>query len=87
MIEKEFEKKVELFLKEKKINYYKDSINYVGLRDTKMKDGTYRKLHVVSYMVSVSDQPYDGDALFSITFDEKTRKMIFMIGPQSFEEF
>ena len=86
MIEKELEKKVETFLNERKISYYEESINYVSIRNTKMKDGTYRKLHVVSYMVSVSNQPFDSDAFFSVTFDEK-KNMVFMIGPQSFEEF
>jgi hypothetical protein len=87
MLEKELEKKVETFLKENKRKYYENSINYVGLRDTKLKDGSFKKLHVVSYMVFISNQPYDGDAFFSMTFDEKTLKKVFLIGPQSIEEF
>lgn len=87
MLAQELELKVETFLKEKKIEFYEDSINYVGLRDTMMKDGSLRKLHIVSYMVSVSNQPYDGDAFFSLAFDEMTYKKVFMIGPQSYEEF
>ncbi|WP_326981781.1 hypothetical protein VUJ46_16305 [Chryseobacterium sp. MYb264] len=86
MIEKKLEKSLETFLQENNRTYYKDSINYVGLRKMKMIDNSFRKLHIVSFMVSISDQPYDGDALYSATFDEKTHKMIFILGPQSFEK-
>ena len=86
MIEKELENKVEIYLKEKGINFYSESINYKGQRKTKMENGSFRNLYVVSYMVSVSDQPYDGDAFFYVSFDEK-KNMVFIIGPQSFEKF
>lgn len=42
-------------------------------------------MHLVHYMVSISDQQYGGDAFYIVGFDEKTLKMEFIVGPQSLE--
>jgi hypothetical protein len=74
------------FLNKNKIQHYKDSIKYSGIRENmKLFDGSIKTMHVVSYMVSIADQTYDGDAFFSVFFDEKTLKMKFILGPQSLE--
>ncbi|MFB9096889.1 MULTISPECIES: hypothetical protein [Flavobacterium] len=38
-------------------------------------------------MVSITNQPYDGDAFFSARFDEKDYHLVDIIGPQSWENF
>ncbi|WP_276975652.1 hypothetical protein [Flavobacterium filum] len=87
MIEQKLEQKLKDFLDENKIEYYSDSIKYSILRNMKRRDGTSRKLHVVNFMVSISDQPYDGDGLFFATFDEKDHHLVEIVGPQSYENF
>lgn len=37
-------------------------------------------------MVSISDQPYDGDSFFYASFDEKTHDLVGILGPQSYED-
>lgn len=86
MIELELVQKVKDYLKKKEEIYYPDSINYVSLRDIKQIDGNFKKMHIVSYMASISNQQYDSDAFYSAAFDEKTLKLEFIIGPQSFEK-
>ena len=87
MIGKLLEKKLEACLKEKNRAYYKDSIKYSSLRKMNRRDGTSRMLHVVDFMVSVSDQPYDGDGLYFATFDEKKHHLVEIVGPQFYEKF
>ncbi len=87
MIAKELEKKLEQFLKENKRKYYEDSIKYLALREGATIDKEVRNFHIVSYMVSISDQPYDGDTFFSARFDEKDYHLVDIIGPQSWENF
>ena len=85
MIEQELEKKLKDYLEKKGEIYNIDSINYVSLREIKQIDGNLKKMHIVSYMISISNQKYDSDIFFSAAFDEKTLKLVFIIGPQSFE--
>lgn len=86
MIVKELEQKLEQFLKENNRQYYENSIEYLGLREGATIDRKVRNFHVISYMVSISDQPYDGDAFFSARFDEKDHHLVDIIGPQSWEK-
>lgn len=86
MLEQQLEQKLKDYLDNKHKDYYPDSINYVSLRNIKLIDGSFKKMHIVSYMVSISNQPYDGDAFYSAAFDEKTLKIEFIVGPQSFEK-
>ena len=86
MIDKELEKKLEQFLKENNRIYYQNSINYLGVRECGTVDGEIRNFHVISYMVSISDQPYDGDAFYYARFDEKNNQLVEIIGPQSWEK-
>ncbi|AZA78814.1 hypothetical protein EG347_15510 [Chryseobacterium sp. G0186] len=83
--DKDLEKKLKDYLEKKQEVFYPDSINYVSLRNIMQIDGSFKKMHIVSYMVSTSNQPYDGDALYSAAFDEKTLKLEFIVGPQSLE--
>ena len=69
--EKELEQKLEKFLKDNNRQYYENSVKYLSLRNTKMMDGSFRKLHLVSYMVSISDQTYDGDSFFMLHLMKK----------------
>lgn len=87
MIAKELEKKLENFLKNTKREYYEGSINYLGLREGATINKKIGNFHIVSYMVSVSNQPYDGDSFFSARFDEKDYHLVDIIGPQSWENF
>ena len=87
MIAKELENKLEQFLKENNKQYYDGSIKYLGLREGGTIDRKIRNFHIVSYMVSISDQPYDGDTFFSARFDEKDYHLVDIIGPQSWENF
>lgn len=85
MIEQNLEKKVKDYLEKKGEKYYPDSIKYVVLRNIKQIDDSFKKMHLVHYMVSISNQPYGGDAFYTAAFDEKTLKLEFIIGPQSLE--
>lgn len=85
MIEQDLVQKVKDYLEKKEKKYYPDSIKYNGIRNTKEQDGSFRKYHLVQYMVSISSQQYDSDAFYYVAFDETTLKMEFVIGPQSFE--
>lgn len=85
MLEQELEQRVKDYLEKKKEVYYPDSIGYRGLRNTKQRDNSFKKMHLVHYMVSISDQQYGGDAFYIVAFDEKTLKMEFIVGPQSLE--
>ena len=87
MINKELEKKLEQFLIENNRKYYKESIKYLGLREGATIHEKIGNFHIVSYMVSISNQPYDGDAFFSARFDEKDYHLVDIIGPQSWENF
>ena len=84
-VSKSLEQKLEQFLKDNNRQYYKDSIKYKGLRNIGVDDSV-RTCHIVSYMVSISDQPYDGDAFFYASFDEKEHHLVDIIGPQSYEK-
>ena len=85
MIEQELEKKLKEYLDKKEEVYNPDSINYVSLRNIKQIDGNFKKMHIISYMASSSNQQYDGDTFFSAAFDEKTLQLELIIDPQSFE--
>ena len=87
MIAKKLEKKLDQFLKENNRQYYEGSIKYLGLREGGTIDRKIRNFHIVSYMVSISDQPYDGDTFFSARFDEKDYHLVDIVGPQSWENF
>jgi hypothetical protein len=87
MIGKELEKKLEQFLKENNRKYYENSIEYLGLRKRGTIDGKVRNFHIVSYMVSISDQPYDGDKFYYASFDETKHHFAEIVGPQSYEKF
>jgi len=49
------EKKLENYLESKNRIYDNDSILHQGIRNTKMLDGTYKKLHLVNFTVSISN--------------------------------
>jgi hypothetical protein len=86
MLEHQLEQKLKNYLDNNHRTYYPDSINYVSLRNVKQIDDSFKKMHIVSFMVSISDLTYEGDAFYSAAFDEKTLKMEFIVGPQSFEK-
>jgi len=85
MIGQELVLRVKDYLERKEKKYYPNSIEYVTLRSIKQRDGSFKKMHLVSYMVSISSQQYGGDAFYTVAFDEKTLKMEFILGPQSLE--
>jgi len=77
---------VKEFLDKKGKKYYPNSIDYNGYRENfKQIDGSEKSVHVVSYMVSISDQQYGGDASYFVHIDAKTNKPLYIIGPQSVE--
>ena len=86
MINKELEKKLESFLNKNNREFNQDSINYLGLRECGTIDGKIGKFHIISYLVSISIQPYDGDVFFYARFDEKTNQLVEIVGPQSWEK-
>ena len=85
MIEQELVQRVKKYLEKKEEKYYSNSLEYMGIRNTKQRDGSFKKMHLVHYMVSISDQQYYSDVFFTVAFDEKTLKMEFIVGPQSLE--
>jgi hypothetical protein len=85
MNEDELVQKVKKYLDSKSIKYYKDSIKYKCLRNVRQLDGSDKPYHLVSYMVSISEQHYDSDADYYVGFDEKSFEMKFILGPQSYE--
>ena len=87
MIKEKLEKKLEKFLKDNNRKYYDDSIKYLTLRKCATIDGKIRNFHIVSYIVSVSDQQYDSDKSYFARFDEKNHHLVEIIGPQSWENF
>jgi hypothetical protein len=87
MIEQELKQKLKQFLQENNREYYADSIEYYGLRKSATFDGKIRNFHIVSYMVSVSNQQYDSDKSYFAHFDEKNHSLVEIIRPQSWENF
>ncbi|WP_452601764.1 hypothetical protein [Pontimicrobium sp. MEBiC06410] len=85
MIEQQLEQQLEQFLKENNRQYYEGSIKYKALRKSGTPEGIIRNLHIVSYMVSISDQPYDGDGFYYAHFDETKHHLVYILGPQSTE--
>lgn len=76
------------YLKQKNIDFYEDSLNFKGLRkNVPQPDGSIRSLYVVSFMVSTSNNEYDSDVIFYAYFDEDSKKLSYIIGPQSYENF
>ena len=86
MINKELEKKLEIFLNKNNRDFNQDSINYLGLRECGTVDGKIGRFHIISYLVSISNQPYDGDVFYYARFDEKTNHLVEIVGPQSWEK-
>ena len=80
------EKKLENYLESKNRIYDNDSILYQGIRNTKMLDGTYKKLHLVNFTVSISNQQFDSNIGYFATFDINTEELFEIIGPQSYEK-
>lgn len=87
MIKQELEQKLELFLQQNNITYYPNSILYEGLRKSGYIDGTIRNFHIVSYMVSISENQFDSDKSYFATFDETKHHLVEIIGPQSYKNF
>ncbi|MDQ1098409.1 MULTISPECIES: hypothetical protein [Chryseobacterium] len=87
MVDKKVKQKLEQFLKENGRQYYDNSIEYLGLRKRGSVDGTVKNFHIVSYMVSTSSQPYDGDKLYFACFAEDDLRLVEIVGPQSSEIF
>jgi len=85
MIPEELEERLKAYLDGKKDSYYEGSIKYKGLRNTKQIDGSFRELYIVSFMVKISDQPYDGDGFYFAAFDKDKHHLVEIIGPQSYE--
>lgn len=85
MLEQKLVQRVKNYLEKKEKKYYPNSIEYTGIRNTKQRDNSFKKMHLVHFMVSISDQQYGGDAFYTVAFDEKTLKMEFVVGPQSLE--
>lgn len=84
MIEQKLKENLKHFLKENNRQYYENSISYKGLRTTGF-DGSVRTFHIVSYLVSISDQPYDSDGFYYALFDETKHHLVEILGPQSSE--
>ncbi|MEC4004905.1 hypothetical protein OX283_009580 [Flavobacterium sp. SUN052] len=75
------------YLKQKNVNYYAESLNFKGLRENvPQPDDSVRSLYIVSFMASTSNNKYDSDIIFYAYFDEKSKKLLYIIGPQSFEK-
>lgn len=74
-------------LDRKGYKYSNDSIHYKGLRrNVPQMDGNSMNLFVVSFLVPVSSRRYDSDATYYAYFDEKTKLLLYIIGPQFFEK-
>lgn len=75
------------YLNNKNVKYYKDSLNYKGLRnEVPQLNGEKLSLYVVSYMVSINDNQFDSDAIYYAYFDEEKGTLLYIIGPQSYEK-
>lgn len=86
-MEKELIKKVKDYLDNKKEKYYADSIKFKGYRENfKQIDGSEKSVYVVSYMVSTSNIQYDSDVFFFVHIDAKTKELLYILGPQTFEK-
>lgn len=79
--------KLKEYLNNSNNSYYDDSFDFKGLRENVPQlDGTFRSLYVVSYLVSISDTFYDSDATYFAYFEETSKKLLYIIGPQSYEK-
>lgn len=87
MIQKKLIDELKDYLNKKKVQYYLDSLIYKGLRkDVPQPDGSKRKLYMVSYTVSINSNQFDSDAVYYAYFDDKTYKLLYILGPQSYEK-
>lgn len=80
-------KKLKNYLNKKESKYYEDSFDFKGLRENVPQiDGSKKDLFAVSYLVSISNIKYDGDATYYAYFDKSTKNLSYIIGPQSYEK-
>lgn len=87
LIEEELENKVKDYLEINKINYMKNTISYVGLRENyKMADGKEESLYIVGYQVeTIKDTTY-GFIEESILIDAKTLTLKYIMNSQAFKK-
>ncbi|WP_294223656.1 hypothetical protein [uncultured Chryseobacterium sp.] len=80
-------KKVKDYLIKKNISYIDGSIKYNGFRENfKQVDGSEKSVYAVSFMASISNQQYGGEAFYFVHIDAKTDKLAYIIGPQSLKK-
>ncbi len=83
-IEQRLITKVKNYLESKNVFYQKDFIQFYASRIVKMKEGDERDVYIVAYTVQVSDQKYDGSAIYFVYIDKNSEKLLYEIGPQSY---
>ena len=87
MTNKELENKVKEYLEENKINYIKDTISYIGLRENyKMIDGSEESFHIVGYQVETIKNSDYGFIEESILIDIDSFNLKYMINSQTFKK-
>ncbi|KAB8152407.1 hypothetical protein EZY14_013415 [Kordia sp. TARA_039_SRF] len=59
--------------------YHKNSVKYNGVRENmEQVDGSIKTMHVVPYMVSLSNQKYYSYAFYFAYFDEKNLNLEYI---------
>ncbi|UMY66466.1 MULTISPECIES: hypothetical protein [unclassified Flavobacterium] len=78
--------KVRKYLDDNNIHYMENSVTFAGhRRDAPQIDGTKRDVYIVTYQVENNkDDPF-GYSLYFVNVDYKTRRLLSILGPQSFE--
>ena len=73
------------YLDKKGKGYVVDSFKFNGLRENVPQiDGSTRSLFLVSYSVKINNNELDNIASYFAYFDESTKRLLYIIGPQSF---
>jgi hypothetical protein len=87
MIKENLIKLLKKYLEDNNVKYYPDSLDYKSERkDVPQVDGTLLDLYAVSYTASINDRQYDSDATYFAYFEPSTEKLLYIIGPQSYEK-
>ena len=77
---------LEDYLEKNNITYYKNSLNYLGLReDVPHPDGNKGSYHTFRFQTSVFEGEFsDSDATYYAYFPIDTNSIAYIIGPQTF---
>jgi hypothetical protein len=78
---------LKIYLDSHKHKYYENSFEFRGLRkNVPQLNGDKKDLYAVSYLVSLSNLEYDSDATYFAYFNENSKKLQYIIGPQFYEK-